>query len=126
MQVWNTPLWLTLPSDSALKLRESRHFALRRTLMSVTPSLTRELDATIERGPAECAEKLHQITTLFVESAPLLNDDHIRLFGDVFARLIETIDVRGRAELSSRLAPVKNAPLAILHRLAEEDDIAVA
>jgi uncharacterized protein (DUF2336 family) len=94
--------------------------------MSVTPSLTRELDATIERGPAECAEKLHQITTLFVESAPLLNDDHIRLFGDVFARLIETIDVRGRAELSSRLAPVKNAPLAILHRLAEEDDIAVA
>jgi uncharacterized protein (DUF2336 family) len=95
--------------------------------MNVTaaPSLIRELDAAIERGPAECAEKLRQITTLFLETAPLLNDSQVQLFGEVFGRLIETIDVPARAELSSRLAPVKNAPLAIVRRLAE-DDIAAA
>jgi len=96
--------------------------------MSVTaaPSLIRELEAAIERGPAECAEKLRQITDLFLETAPLLNDDHIRLFGDVFGRLVETIDVPALAELSGRLAPVKNAPPAIVRRLAEEHDIAIA
>lgn len=96
--------------------------------MSVTaaPSLIRELEAAIERGPAECVEKLCQITDLFLETAPLLNDDHIRLFGDVFGRLIETVDVRARAELSGCLAAVKNAPLAIVRRLAKEEEIAVA
>ena len=96
--------------------------------MNVTaaPSLIRELEAAIDRGPAECADKLRQITNLFLETAPLLNDDHIRLFSDVFGRLIETIDVQARAELSGRLARVKNAPLAIVRRLAKDDEIAVA
>jgi uncharacterized protein (DUF2336 family) len=96
--------------------------------MSVTaaPSLTRELEAVIARGPAECAEKLRQITNLFLETAPLLKDRQVQLFGDVFGRLMETIDVQARAELSGRLARVKNAPLAIVRQLAHEDDIAVA
>ena len=96
--------------------------------MSVTaaPSLMRELEAVIERGSAAMrAEKLRQITALFLEMAPLLTEDHIRVFGDVFGRLIENTDMQAHAELSGRLAPLKNAPLAIMRRLAREDDIAV-
>jgi uncharacterized protein (DUF2336 family) len=97
--------------------------------MSVTaaPSLIRELEAVIAHGPVEMrTEKLRQITTLFLETAPLLSDNQIRVFGDVFDRLIETTDGRARAEFSTRLAPVKNAPPGIARRLARDDDIAVA
>ena len=97
--------------------------------MSVTaaPSLMGELDAVIERGSAAMrAEKLRQITALFVEMAPVLADDHIAVFGDVFGRLIDNTGVAAHAELSSQLAPVKNAPLAIIRRLASADDIAIA
>ena len=97
--------------------------------MSVTaaPSLMRELEAVIERGSAAMrAEKLRQIAALFLEMAPLLTDDHIRVFGDVFGRLIENTDMPAHAELSTQLAPVKNAPLTIMHRLANDHDIAIA
>jgi len=38
------------------------------------------------------------------------NEDHVRLFDDVFNRLIDEIESKARAELSHRLAPLGNAP----------------
>jgi uncharacterized protein (DUF2336 family) len=49
-----------------------------------------------------------------------------RLFDDVFGILIEEIEAKARAELANRLAPVSNAPVNVLRRLAQDDDIAVA
>jgi uncharacterized protein (DUF2336 family) len=95
--------------------------------MSAAVSLIPELEDVVRNGTAEKrAEKLRQVTTLFLEDAPRFNDDHIRLFDDVFGQLIEEIEARARAELARRLAPVENAPLEILRRLAKDDDIAVA
>jgi uncharacterized protein (DUF2336 family) len=44
----------------------------------------------------------------------------------VFSRLITEIETKARSELSHRLAPVGNAPVEVVRRLAQDDDIAVA
>lgn len=95
--------------------------------MSAYPSLIPELEAALLQGSVEKhGEILRQITTLFLGGAQSFNEDHIRLFDDVFCRLIEEIEGRTKAELSRRLAPVANAPIGILRRLAKDEDIAVA
>lgn len=95
--------------------------------MSFADSLIPELEDVVQRGtPDRRADMLKRVTTLFLEGAPLYNDDHIRLFDDVFIRLIEEIEAKARAELSRRIAPLANAPLEILRRLAQDDDIAIA
>ena len=95
--------------------------------MSSIASLIPELEDVVQRGSAERrTEMLKRMTSLFLEGAPRYNEDHIRLFDDVFGRLIEEIETKARAELSRRLAPVPNAPVAVLRRLAKDDDISVA
>ncbi len=44
----------------------------------------------------------------------------------MFGLLIDEIEIKARAELSSHLAPVNNAPVKVLRKLANDDDIAVA
>ena len=95
--------------------------------MSAFPSLIPELEEALLHGSAEKhGEMLRQITTLFLSGSEGFSEDHIRLFDDVFGRLIEEIESRAKAELSNRLAPIANAPLGLLRRLAHDDDIAVA
>ena len=95
--------------------------------MSAFPSLIPELEAALLHGSAEKhGEMLRQVTTLFLAGSQSFNEDHIRLFDDVFGRLIEEIETRAKAELSVRLAPIANAPIEILRRLANDDDIVVA
>jgi uncharacterized protein (DUF2336 family) len=95
--------------------------------MSAFPSLIPELEAALAHGGAEKhSDMLRQVTTLFLAGAESFSEDHIRLFDDVFGRLIEEIENRAKAELSNRIAPVPNAPIGILRRLAKDDDIAIA
>lgn len=90
-------------------------------------SLISDLEDVVQRGtPEKCGEMIRRITALFLDGAPRLNEDHVRLFDDVFIRLIEEIEVRARAELARRLAPVANAPLKAVRRLAKDEDISVA
>ena len=86
-----------------------------------------ELEDVIQHASsARRAETLRRITALFVEGAGRFNGDHVQLFEEVFIRLMREVDTTARTELSHRLAPVRNAPRAVLRRLAEDDDIAVA
>jgi uncharacterized protein (DUF2336 family) len=95
--------------------------------MSAVPSLIPELEDIVQHGTARRREQaLQRITALFLEGADVYNDDHVRLFDDVFNRLIDEIEARARAELSHRLAPLGNAPGGLMTRLAHDDDIAVA
>jgi uncharacterized protein (DUF2336 family) len=95
--------------------------------MSAFPLLIPELEAALLHGSAQKhGEILRQITTLFLAGSANFNEDHIRLFDDVFVRLIEEIETRAKVELSHRLAPIANAPIEILRRLAKNDDIVVA
>jgi uncharacterized protein (DUF2336 family) len=86
-----------------------------------------ELEEVIQSGSAERrAQMLQKITDLFLNGAGQFNEDHVSLFDDVFGRLINEIETKARSELSNRLAPVGNAPLRVVRRLAKDDDISVA
>ncbi len=95
--------------------------------MGANPSLIPELEDVVQRGsPEKRVETLQRITTLFLNGASRFSDEHVDLFDHVFGLLIEEIEIKARAELSNRLAPVSNAPRNVLRRLANDDDITVA
>ena len=95
--------------------------------MSVGQSLIAELDDAIKSGSKDKrVETLRRITDLFVAGADRFNEHQIEVFDGVIGRLIERIEARALAELSRRLAPINNAPLHVVRRLAGDDDIDVA
>jgi uncharacterized protein (DUF2336 family) len=95
--------------------------------MSAAASLIPELEDVIQYGSREKRiETLRRITNLFVDGAERFNEDHVQVFDDVLIRLIDEIESKARMELSNRLAPVGNAPVEVVRRLAQDDDIAVA
>jgi uncharacterized protein (DUF2336 family) len=95
--------------------------------MSAQTSLIPELEEVVEHGsPERRVKALKRLTTFFLDSAGDLNEDHVRLFDDVLTRLIAETETQARAELSERLAPVRNAPVAVIQQLARDDDIAIA
>ena len=65
---------------------------------------------------------LRRITSLFVDGANYYNEDHVGLFDDVLMRLIVEIEAKTVAELAHRLAPIDNAPIQLMRRLAKDDD----
>jgi uncharacterized protein (DUF2336 family) len=99
-------------------------------------SVADEVEAAITAGSAEkCAETAERVTALFLASAGSYSDEQIELFGNVFERLVNTIELRAiadvsariaLAELSSQLAPVPQAPASIIRHLARHDDISIA
>lgn len=95
--------------------------------MSAAASLIPELEDALQHGTREKrADTLKRITSLFVDGAPSFNEEHLRLFDDIFSLLIAEIEAKARAELSLQLAPVENAPAAVVRKLAQDDDITVA
>jgi uncharacterized protein (DUF2336 family) len=102
----------------------------------ITSLVADEVEAAIAAGSAEkCVETTGRLTALFVASAGSFNDEQIELFGDVFERLINTIELRALAnvsarialaELSAQFAPVPQAPPSVVRRLARHDEIAIA
>jgi uncharacterized protein (DUF2336 family) len=99
-------------------------------------SIAEEVEAAIAAGSTEkCAKTTGRLTTFFVSSAGNFSDAQIDLFGDVFERLINTIELRALAEvgarvalaeLSAQLAPVPQAPAGVVRRLARNEDITIA
>src|SRR5687767_7695486 len=95
--------------------------------MAAVLSLIPELEHVVQHGSSEKrTDALRRITTLFLDGSSSFNDDHIRLFDDVFGSLIEEIESKARAELSRRIAPMSNSPIEIVRRLARDNDVAVA
>jgi uncharacterized protein (DUF2336 family) len=95
--------------------------------MAAPVSLIPELEDVLQNGSAERrARTLRRITTLFLEGADQFSEEHIGLFDGVFTRLIVEIESKARAELARCLAPIGNAPLEAVRRLAKDDDIDVA
>jgi uncharacterized protein (DUF2336 family) len=95
--------------------------------MSTSPSLIHELEPILKNGsPRKRAQALERITALFLDGASRFNEDLVRVFDDIFVRLMEEIELTPRTELARRLAPVGNAPTQVVARLAKDDDISVA
>jgi uncharacterized protein (DUF2336 family) len=95
-----------------------------------------EVAAAIAAGSAErCCEMAERVTALFVASAAGFDLEQHALFADIFERLVNTIELRAiadmsariaLAELSAQLAPVSQAPAALIRRLAHHDEISIA
>ena len=95
-----------------------------------------EIEAAIAAGSAERhLETIKRVTDLFLLSADGFSGEQIELFGDVLERLVKTIEIRALADVSARialaemstqLASVKQAPPAIVRRLARHDEISIA
>jgi uncharacterized protein (DUF2336 family) len=99
-------------------------------------SIVDEVEAAISAGSAEKhLGTVRRVTDLFLTSAGSFNSEQIDLFGDVLERLVKTIEIRAIADISARialaemsaqLAPVAQAPAAVVRRLAMNDEITVA
>jgi uncharacterized protein (DUF2336 family) len=90
-------------------------------------SLIDELEGAIRDGDAvRRVNTLRCITDLFLQDAGRLNDEQISVFDDVLCLLAEKIEKTALVELGSRLAPVDMAPIKVIKRLAQDDEIAVA
>jgi uncharacterized protein (DUF2336 family) len=90
-------------------------------------TLIAELEKAVRSGSSEKRiNTLRQVTDLFLNDSDQLNDEQIKVFDDVLCLLINRIESRALAELSERLAPVDNAPVEVVRRLARDDEIKVA
>lgn len=95
--------------------------------MGSPASLLPELEDVVQHGSAEKrAETLRRITSLFLDGASGFRDHHVALFDDVIGYLIDEIEAKALAELARRIAPVPNAPVGVVNKLANNDDIEVA
>src|ERR1700732_3176159 len=93
--------------------------------MNAVKSFLRDLDDAVLRGTAESRLRaLWHTTDLLI--AGRYSDDEIWTFGEVIGRLADEIEVAARAELAKRLARFSKAPVNIIHKLAFDDEIAVA
>jgi uncharacterized protein (DUF2336 family) len=99
-------------------------------------SIADEVETIINVGSVEkCLATIRHVTDLFLASAGSFNDEQVELFDDLLERLIKTIELRtiadvsarvALAEMSVRLAPISQAPPAVVRRLARHEEIAVA
>ncbi len=95
--------------------------------MSSFQVLISDLETAIQEGHQDKRVAiLRQVTELFVVGAEGFNEEHVDLFGDVLTRLTDQVENKVLAELSSKLAPISNAPNAVIQRLARHDEIDVA
>jgi Uncharacterised protein conserved in bacteria (DUF2336) len=95
--------------------------------MQEAVSIIDELEDAVRSGsPTKRIDTLRQVTDLFLHDADRLNEEQIKVFDDVLCHLVTRIEDRVKAELGTRLAPLKIAPMGVIERLAADDQIAVA
>ena len=90
-------------------------------------SVIADLEEAISSGTqSRRLETLRRVTDLFMNGARAYSEDQVALFDDVIGRLAADIEARARAELSSRLASVPNAPINVIKMLAADNLVTVA
>jgi uncharacterized protein (DUF2336 family) len=95
--------------------------------MTLTPqAVLAELDLRLpETTYSWRSTALRQIVDLFLSGSEFYGREQVALFDAVIERLIQKMDRTDLAELSNKLAPVANAPVKVIGRLARHPDIAV-
>lgn len=89
--------------------------------------LVQELDAVLRNGSDDKRrDLLGRMTDLFVAAATDHPETAPAVFDEVMSHLINHVESRALVELSVRLAPMPNAPLQTVRRLARNDAIEVS
>jgi uncharacterized protein (DUF2336 family) len=97
------------------------------SLMGVAASLIGELETAVSGHSADKrVETLRRVTDLLLSDVNQLNEEQIAVFDDVLVHLIQRIESKALAELSTRIAPIDHAPIEVVKRLARHDEISVA
>lgn len=95
--------------------------------MGAPQSIIAELEDAIRGGSLDKrVETLRRTTDLFLSQAERLTESQVALFDDVLVHLIDKIQTKAKAELSQRLAALDKAPIELIRRLAQDDEITVA
>jgi uncharacterized protein (DUF2336 family) len=95
--------------------------------MLARPSLIDELEDAIKSGSQEKrTTTLRRVADLFLNQADRLNEAQVAVFDDVLCHLVKRIEAKALVELSAVLAPIDNAPIQVIRKLARDDNIAVA
>lgn len=95
--------------------------------MKKLSALIPELDAIAARGDdRRRSNAIREIGALFVEGSDSFSPSHVELFDGILIELIPDTDAGVRAELSSKLAALNNAPRNVVTRLARDDELRVA
>jgi uncharacterized protein (DUF2336 family) len=85
------------------------------------------LERAVEDGsPVRRAQMLRQITQLLLSSATRLDERQIGVFDDVLIRLIERVEAKMLAQLSTAVSDLTSAPKQAVRRLACHEDATVA
>lgn len=97
--------------------------------MSETTStvLIAELEDAVRSGSAERrVQMLRRVTDLFLSDADRLNENQIGVFDEVLGCLIERMESRALAQLSTTLSRSGLAPKGVVRQLAYHEEVAVA
>lgn len=95
--------------------------------MKFTLALMSELEDALQSGaPERRVDLLRRITDLFLSDANRLNEVQVGVFDEILTHLAHRIEERVLAQISLKLAPVRNAPPNMIALLASDDNIAVA
>ena len=95
--------------------------------MKPSISLITDLEDALKSGSSEKrVATMKRFTNLFLNKANHLNEQQVAVFHDVLIHLVERIESKVLSELSAILAPISNAPIDLVRRLAHHDEIIVA
>jgi hypothetical protein len=95
--------------------------------MGALEVLIGDLESAVQDGQEDKrVAMLRQVTDLFLDSADRLNNEQVDVYGDVLTHLINQVESKALAELGAKLAPIGNAPNAVIQSLARHDEVAVA
>jgi uncharacterized protein (DUF2336 family) len=96
-------------------------------MLNQSVELIGELETALKSGSStRRVETLRRLTDLFLHDADRLNEQQIQVFDDVLIHLIKRIETKALVQLSTMLAPVDHAPIEVIRRLADDDEIKVA
>jgi uncharacterized protein (DUF2336 family) len=95
--------------------------------MAPYATLIPELEQAIRHGSvAKRADMAERVTDLFIDAADHFSAEQVGLFDLILGRLTEEVERTTLAGIARRIAPVADAPIGLVRRLAGDDDIDVA
>jgi uncharacterized protein (DUF2336 family) len=90
-------------------------------------ALIAELEGAVKGGsPERRLQMLRRVTDLFLSDADRLNENQIGVFDDVLVLLMERMEARALAQLSTTLCSSHSAPKEVVRQLAYHEEAAVA
>lgn len=75
---------------------------------------------------AERGDDVLRVAELFLRGVHAYTEQQLDLFDQVMQHLLDNTTDEAMVELSARIAPVSRGPVGVIHRLADDDDIAVS